>query len=68
MKFHNLLAKRYILSQKRHSILTICSITAALMLMTLLFTGFSTVMSCLRAYEYDVRPYHIQLTPMTQEQ
>ena len=68
MKFHNLLAKRYMVSQKRHTILTICSITAALTLMTLLFTGFSTVMTCLRAYEFDARPYHIMITPMTQEQ
>ncbi|MBE6862101.1 MAG: ABC transporter permease [Ruminococcus sp.] len=68
MKFQNLLAKRYIFSQKRHSILTICSITAAITLMALMFTIFSTVMGSMRAYEYDARPYHVQFTPMTQEQ
>lgn len=68
MKFHNLLSMRYMLTQKRHSVLTVCSITAALTLMTLMFTLFSTVMVSLRAYEYDARPYHIQLTPMTAEQ
>ncbi len=66
--FQSLLAKRYIVSNRRHSILTICSIIAALTLMTMLFTGFSTVLKCLRAYELEVAPYHFYFYHVTEEQ
>ncbi|MBQ7014475.1 MAG: ABC transporter permease [Oscillospiraceae bacterium] len=68
MGFQRLLATRYILAQKRHSILTICSIIAALTLMTMLFTGFSTILSCVRASEYDQRPYHCCVFNVTEAQ
>lgn len=68
MGFQNLLARRYIFSQKRHSVLTICSIAAALTLMTVLFTGFSTIWSCLRATEYDRYPYHCLVYSVTEAQ
>ncbi len=68
MGFQRLLAGRYIFSQKRHSILTICSIAAALTLMTMLFTGFSTILGCLRANAYDKAPYHYMLYAVTKEQ
>lgn len=68
MRFQRLLASRYIFSQKRHSILTICSIAAALTLMSMLFTGFSTILGCLRANAYDKAPYHYMLYSVTKEQ
>lgn len=68
MQFQKLLASRYIFAQKRHTILTICSIAAALTLMTMLFTGFSTILSCLRANAYDKAPYHYMLYSVTKEQ
>ncbi len=68
MQFQKLLASRYIFSQKRHTILTICSIVAALTLMTMLFTGFSTIISCLREKAYDDAPYHYMLYSITKEQ
>ncbi len=68
MGFQRLLASRYIFSQKRHSILTICSIIAALTLMSMLFTGFSTILGCLRANAYDKAPYHYMLYSVTKEQ
>lgn len=68
MGFQRLLAGRYIFSQKRHSILTICSIAAALTLMTMLFTGFSTILGCLRANAYDKAPYHYMIYAVTKEQ
>lgn len=68
MGFQRLLAGRYIFSQKRHSILTICSIAAALTLMTMLFTCFSTILGCLRANAYDKAPYHYMIYAVTKEQ
>ncbi len=60
--FESLLAKRYIVSQKRHAVLTVCSIAAALALMTLLFTGLSTYLECFRNIAYDEGHYHIRLS------
>ncbi len=68
MQFQKLLASRYIFAQKRHTILTICSIAAALTLMTMLFTGFSTIISCLRANAYDKAPYHYMIYSVTKGQ
>ena len=60
--FEGMLAKKYILAQKRHSALTICSIAIALALITMLFTTFSTVMEWLYEINYDATPYHITMT------
>lgn len=65
--FERLLAKKYIFQQKRHSILTICSIMTALALMTALFTLFSTVFQCLRDVEYDNNPWHYKITTLTKD-
>lgn len=61
MQFESLLARRYIKTQKRHSLLTVCSIIAALAMMTVLMTCFTTLTSCMASRERDVRPYHIQM-------
>lgn len=68
MRFENMLARRYIFSQKRHSLFTICSIAAALTLMIMLFTGFSTYLGCMRAISYDQAPYHCLIYSVTEEQ
>lgn len=65
--FEAALAKRYILSQKRHSILTICSIAAALALMAFLFTGFSTVYTCVRNYARLNGSYHYRIYDISKE-
>ncbi len=65
--FAKLLAKKYIFQQKRHSILTICSIITALALMTALFTGFSTMIQCLRDIAYDNQPWHYKITNLTKD-
>ena len=53
MKFESLLARRYIFSQKRHSLLTICSIMIAVALMTMLFSTFTTALGITRDLLYD---------------
>ena len=58
MRFESTLAKRYIFSQKRHSVLLICSIVIAVGLMSMLFTGYYTFLTVLRAVHYDSAPYH----------
>lgn len=63
-----LLALRYIRAQKRHSILTICSIAIALALMTLLFTTYATFMGIRRDVSYDAQPYHVKVLRVTQEE
>lgn len=66
--FEGLLARRYIRTQKRHSVLTVCSIAIALALMAMLFTSFSTLISCLRSVTEDRMPYHIAIPDLTKEQ
>ncbi|MBP5431103.1 ABC transporter permease [Ruminococcus sp.] len=66
--FEFLLARKYITTQKRHSALTICSITIAVTLMSMLFTGFATLLGCLRDAHYDSKPYHMCFMGITSEQ
>lgn len=68
MKFESLLARRYIFSQKRHSLLTICSIMIAVALMTMLFSTFTTALGITRDLLYDQAPYHVMFTDVTREQ
>lgn len=68
MLFERLLAKRYIIQQKRHSLLTICSIVIAIGLMTSLLLSFDTVFKCLRNAEYSRNPYHLLVRNVTQDQ
>ncbi len=68
MSFQTMLAKRYIFSQKRHSILTICSIIVALAFMSMLFTGFTTCFTSLHNIAYDKAPYHCLVYSVTKEQ
>ena len=68
MKFEMLLARKYIFSQKRHTLLTICSIVIAVTLMALLFTGYATLQSCMREAAYAQAPYHMRFTDITAEQ
>ena len=65
--FEFLLARKYITTQKRHSALTICSITIAVTLMSMLFTGFATLLGCLRDAHYDSKPYHMCFMGITSE-
>ena len=66
--FERLLALRYIRSQKRHSIFTICSIAVAIALMTLLFVGYSTYMGIRRDAAYLDKPYHFKMLKLTEEE
>ncbi len=68
MRFEKMLARKYIGAQKRHSLLTIGSIIAAVAMMALLVTCFTTFQACLYARENDVRPYHLVFHALTEEQ
>lgn len=68
MRFERLLAKRYIFEQKRHSLLTICSIIIAIGLMTSLLLSFDTLFKCLRNAEYSKNPYHLLIRDVTEDQ
>ncbi|MBE6851253.1 MAG: FtsX-like permease family protein [Ruminococcus sp.] len=68
MNFQTLLAKRYIFAQKRHSVLTLCSIIVALAFMSMLFSGFTTCFTSLRNIAYDKAPYHCLVYSVTKEQ
>lgn len=68
MKFEQLLARRYIFSQKRHTLLTICSIAIAAAFMAMVFTCFTTVSKCSRAVTFDKTPYHVLIYEITTEQ
>lgn len=67
--FESLLARRYIFSQKRHTILTVCSIAISLALITMLFTGFSTAVKCWRNVVYDREgAYHVSFSVSDSEE
>ena len=68
MKFETLLARRYIYSQKRHSLLTIISIIIAVALMTTIFTSYTTLTTIQHASHYDKAPYHMQFSGITEKQ
>ncbi len=68
MNFQTMLAKRYIFAQKRHSVLTLCSIIVALAFMSMLFSGFTTCFTSLRNIAYDKAPYHFLVYSVTKEQ
>ena len=68
MKFETLLARRYITAQKRHSVLTTCSIVIAVALMTMLFCLYSTLMTVKRNEAYDDLPGHFALYGLSDEQ
>ena len=68
LMFEKLLAWRYIRVQKRHSILTACSIAIAIALMTLLFICYSTFMGIRRDLAYDTAPYHVKILEVTAEE
>ena len=59
--FEGMLAKKYILAQKRHSALTVCSIAIALALITMMFCVFSTVIGVIRNIAYEESPYHVHV-------
>ena len=65
--FEGMLARRYISTQKRHSVLTVCSIAIAIAFMTMLFTAFSTYTGCMRAIAYDKMPFHLGIFVDTRE-
>lgn len=68
MKFETLLARRYIKAQKRHSVLTVCSIVISVALMTLMFTCFTTLRGIIRDMHYDSAPYHVVFFNVTKAQ
>ena len=68
MRFESHLALKYIRTQKRSSLLTICSIIIAVTMMSMLFTGYATLQKCLRNVSCDNNPYHIRFTSVSQEQ
>lgn len=68
MRLEYTLARRYITAQKRHTILTLCSIAIAVLLITVLFTAYSTVLEIMRNATYDSRPYHAIIPNVTQEE
>ncbi len=68
MKFELLLARRYLSAQRRHSVLTVCSIVIAVALLTALSTCFSTLRGIFRDAAFDEAPYHVLLYDVTEAQ
>ncbi len=67
MRFENMLAKKYIFSQKRHSLLTVCSIIASVAILTMMIVAYTTYMAIYRDAVYDAKPYHILISPLSEE-
>ena len=68
MKFESLLARRYISAQKRHSVLTVCSIVIAVALITMLCSCYTTMQGILREACYESQPYHVLFYNVTKNQ
>lgn len=68
MSFSAGIAGKYIFANKRHTALTVCSIAAAVALITVLFTIYSSYFASMLAYELSTDPWHTQLDGMTKEQ
>ncbi len=68
MKLERLLARRYIIAQKRHSLLTVCSIAIAVALMSMMFCLYTTYHQVKRNQAYDDIPGHFVIYNITEEQ
>lgn len=68
MRYESLLASRYIRAQKRQSIFTVISISAAIAIIAMMFVLYSVFMDCFRKTVYSSSPYHLALYGATGEQ
>ena len=69
MSFSQLIAWRYIREQKRHSVLTICSIAIAVAMISMLFTGAGCLINTFRGHITDTEfPHHYAVLAVTDEQ
>lgn len=69
MSFAQMIAWRYIREQKRHSVLTICSIAIAVAMVTMLFTIVGCLIHTLRGHIKNTEfPHHAVVLYVTDEQ
>ena len=68
MRFESKLARRYISAQKRHAILTVCSIAIAVALISMLFCLYSTYVKIRRNEAFDDLPGHYAFYNLTAEE
>ncbi len=68
MRFERTLGMRYVRAQKRHSVLTVCSIMIAVALITMICTVYTTYQGITRAAIYNEAPYHMLFEHITAEQ
>ncbi|MBE6890156.1 MAG: ABC transporter permease [Ruminococcaceae bacterium] len=68
MSFSQKLAGKYILSQKRHSVFTILSITAAVLFITVVFTLFASYWDTMKNANLERWPWHAAVYDLTDEE
>jgi len=68
MRYEGLLASRYIRAQKRQSVFTVISISAAIAVMAMIFVLYGVFMDCFRKAVYSSSPYHLALYGADEEQ
>ncbi len=68
ISYENLLASRYIKAQKRQSVFTTVSITAAVAVITMIFVLYSVCMNCLENVCFSSAPFHLLFSELTEEQ
>ena len=68
MKFESLLARRYLIAQRRHAVLTVCAISIAVAVIVLICTCFSTITGIIRDAALDQQPYHVLVYSVTEAQ
>lgn len=68
MSFSQKLAGKYVLSQKRHSVFTLLSITAAVLFITVMFTLFASFWDTMRNAYREKSPWHAMVADLTEEE
>lgn len=68
MSFSQKLAGKYILSQKRHSVFTVLSITAAVLFITVVFTLFASYWDTMKNANLERWPWHATVFDITDEE
>ncbi len=68
MSFSQTLARKYILTQKRHSIMIILSIMVALALISSIVSLYSTYRSCMLNIARAIDSWHVTVYGLTEEQ
>ncbi len=68
MSFSQKLAGKYVIRQKRHSVFTLLSITAAVLFITVIFSMFASYWDTMKNAYREKNPWHAEVWEVTEEE